>query len=210
MGKADSYSAFDQGAVEYDNWFERHSDLYERELATLRKALSGLSGGLDIGAGTGRFTKVLGMTVAVEPSEAMARLAIDRGITVIKSAAEAMPFHDASFPVAMMVTTVCFLKDIPRAFREVHRILQAGGVFIIGLIDKDSPLGKSYEAQKLTNPWYADAHFHSTSDISNLLYQAGFEGLEYWQTLLPSGVVAEDPMPGYGQGSFIVIRAKKS
>jgi len=47
-----------------------------------------------------------------------------------------------------MVTTVCFLSDIPKAFSEVHRILKPEGETIIGIIDKNSVLGKKYEMEK--------------------------------------------------------------
>jgi ubiquinone/menaquinone biosynthesis C-methylase UbiE len=210
MEKNIPFTEFDLNAPGYDAWFERHKDLYEQELAALKEAIRDRNGGVDIGAGTGRFTKALGMAVAVEPSVAMARLAIDRGIPVINSEAEQLPFHDGSFPVALMVTTDCFLKDVPKAFREVYRILQKDGIFVMGMIDRESELGKSYEARKSSRPWYAAAHFHTVAEITGILQQSGFRNFTYWQTLLPGNRAGTNPLPGYGEGSFVVIRTQKN
>jgi ubiquinone/menaquinone biosynthesis C-methylase UbiE len=150
------------------------------------------------------------MTVALEPSASMARLAIAKGIPVVKGEAEHLPFHDKSFHVALMVTSVCFLKDIPSAFSEVSRVLDEDGTFIIGMIDRESALGRRYEAQKESNPWYRDAHFHTVDEVTRLLQSCGFGGCAYWQTLFPEDHEAADPLPGFGMGSFVVIRAQKT
>jgi ubiquinone/menaquinone biosynthesis C-methylase UbiE len=202
-------SIFDSSAADYDSWFDRHSNIFENELAVIRKLIPENGKGIEIGAGTGRFSKALGISIGIEPSHAMAQMAIARGISVINAKAEALPFHSLSFDFALMVTTVCFLNDIPKAFNEAHRILKKNGSFILGMIDKESELGKKYEAQKATNPWYKDAHFHAVKEITELLEQSGFTQFEYWQTLFISIEQTETPEPGYGKGSFVVIRAQK-
>ena len=209
MPERNPIQVFDQNALAYDAWFDRHLDLFEKELAALRKAVPENTPGVDIGAGTGRFTRALGVPLAVEPSAAMSAIALFRDIPVVRAEAAQMPFHDASFHYALMVTTVCFLPDIPAAFGEVHRILQPGGYFIIGLVDRNSPLGKSYEAQKAGNPWYRDAHFHSVPEITGLLGNSGFGQFEYWQTLFAQDAPGMDPRQGFGEGSFVVIRCQK-
>jgi hypothetical protein len=77
------------------------------------------------------------------------------------------------------------------------------------MIDKESELGKQYEAQKTTNPWYRDAHFHKIKEITDLLEQADFTQLEYWQTLFGNKEELTDLLPGFGNGSFVVICSKK-
>lgn len=121
--------------------------------------------------------------VGVEPAHAMAQMAIARGITVINSKAEELPFHSLSFDYAVMITTDCFLDNLSKAFTEAHRIIKKNGFFIVAMIDKDGELGKQYEAKKTTSIWYKDAHFHSAHEITDLLQQAGFKNFEYWQTL---------------------------
>jgi len=43
-----------------------------------------------------------------------------------------------------MVTTICFVDDVLQSFQEVHRILKTNGAFIIGFVDKESPVGNFY------------------------------------------------------------------
>lgn len=204
----DNSTAFDQNTVEYDNWFDKHSNLYESELLAMKQAIPSEGIGIEIGVGSGRFAEPLQINYGVEPSESMAVFAWKRGVHVINAKAENLPIENQSCDFATMVTTVCFLNDIPKAFSEVHRILKPGGSFIIGLIDRNSELGKKYEQQKSTNKFYRDAHFHSTAEITELLSKSGFVNFSYWQTLINDGEEqAEQPQPGFGKGSFVVIKA---
>lgn len=203
-----SPAVFDSNAADYDNWFDRHPGLFQNECRALEKAIpAGL--GVEIGVGTGRFAEVLKILAGVEPAHAMAQMAIARGITVIRGKAEELPFHNLSFDYAVMITTVCFLDDIPKAFAEAHRIIKKNGYFIVAIIDKESELGREYEAKKATNPWYKDARFHSTAEITGLMEQAGFTSFEYWQTLSSDKEELNEPIPGWGKGSFVVIRSQK-
>ena len=203
-------SVFDKNALDYDNWFERHPAIYQSELLVLKRAIPKNKKGIEIGVGTGRFAQPLNIKAGVEPSENMARVAEHRGIQVIKTVAENLPIENKSFDFALMVTTVCFLSNIPKAFSEVHRILKPQGEIILGIIDKNSALGKKYEIEKAENMFYKDAHFHSTEEITKLLKQARFEKFEYWQTLVKGNEnEIEQPIPGFGIGSFVVIKAIK-
>lgn len=201
-------TAFDSKAADYDGWFDNHPELFQNECEALSKAIpQGI--GIEIGVGTGRFAEVLKIPVGVEPAHAMAQMAIARGITVINSKAEELPFHSLSFEYAVMITTDCFLDNISKAFTEAHRIIKNNGVFIIAMIDKESELGKQYEAKKSTNIWYKDAQFHSVHEITDLLQQAGFTSFEYWQTLFTNKEELTAPLPGFGKGGFVVIRSQK-
>ena len=200
---------FDKGALAYDDWFNRHAVLYKNEQKAILQALPKKGMGVEIGSGTGRFTKALNISIGVEPAAGMAKLAIARGINVVKADACSLPFHDHSFEYALMVTTVCFLNDIPKAFTEVYRIIKNEGYFIVAIIDKDSKMGKKYEAKKSASPWYRDAHFHSVAEITELLSQSGFTNFHFWQTLFTDKEQTEEPIPGFGSGSFVVIQSQK-
>lgn len=207
MGRIES---FDEFSNEYDAWFDRNKTIYQSELLAMQKALPSEGTGIEIGVGTGRFAAPLHIKHGVEPSESMARMAKKRGVQIIKAMAENLPIENHSYDFATMVTTVCFLNDISKAFSEVYRILKPNGIFIIGLIDRNSALGKKYEQQKSTNKFYRDAHFHSTDEITELLTAAGFGALSYWQTIInPAENVIEQPLEGHGDGSFVVIKANK-
>lgn len=203
-------TAFDKNTLDYDNWFKRHPAIYQSELLALKQAIPKNKKGIEIGVGTGRFAQPLNIKTGVEPSENMARVAEQRGIQVIKAVAENLPIEYKSFDFALMVTTVCFLSDIPKAFSEVYRILKPQGEIIFGIIDKNSILGKKYKKEKAKNIFYKDAHFHSTEEITELLQQAHFEKFEYWQTLIKGyESKIEQPIPGFGKGGFVVIKAIK-
>lgn len=202
-------SVFENNAQDYDSWFDNHPVLFQNELKALRKAIPQQGMGIEIGVGTGRFAEALKIAAGAEPAHAMAQIAIARGVVVINAKAESLPLHSQSFDYAVMVTTVCFLDDIPKAFAEAHRIIKKNGYFIIGLIDSDSELGKQYAAKKESNPWYKYAHFHSVKEITELMQASGFAEFDYWQTLFGTKEKITEPQPGFGNGSFVVIRSQK-
>lgn len=203
-------NVFDEYTGEYDLWYEKHNDKYQSEIIALKKLIPLGKKGIEIGVGTGRFSIPFGIRIGVEPTANMAKFAEERGITVINGVAESLPFHNQSFDYVLMVTTVCFLSDIPKAFLEAYRILKDNGKIILGIIDKNSPLGKEYEKIKMDNKFYSEAHFLSTEELTELLKNAGFVKFDYWQTLFnTSENTIEDPKHGYGQGSFVVIQATK-
>lgn len=200
---------FDSNALDYDDWFDRHSGIYQSELLALKKAIPHKVIGLEIGVGTGRFAQPLNISIGIEPSHSMAQLAMRRGITVINARAEALPFFPHSFDFAVMITVDCFLNDTKKAFAEANRILKSNGYLIIAMIDKESSLGKKYEQIKQNNLWYRNAQFHTVPEITELLRHSGFSNFKYWQTLVFDNEQVQEPISGYGKGGFIVIRAQK-
>lgn len=114
------------------------------------------------------------------------------------------------FDYAVMITTVCFLDDILKAFRETYRVLKPGGSFVIGMIDKQSPLGQQYQISKKDNPFYKGAQFLLVDEVTTLLQETRFQNFEYWQTLFTaSDSEPEEPREGYGEGGFVVISAAR-
>jgi SAM-dependent methyltransferase len=205
--------AFDTHAREYDAWFENHPVEYALELKAIRALLPDSGSGIEIGAGTGRFTRPLGIATGVEPSGAMRNIALARGVNVVDGTAESLPVNDRSYRYALLVTTVCFLDSLEQAFRECHRVLEDGGFIVIGFIDKTSILGRKYEANKQESRFYRDAVFHTTEEIVRELGNSGFKNFEFTQALLPGDTEPDrEPVikPGHGEGSFVVIRAQKS
>jgi len=204
--------AFDKYALEYDKWFESHKREYAQELKAIREFLPKEGRGIEIGAGTGRFSQPLGISLGIEPSEAMRSLALSRGVNIMAGTAESLPVEDGLYDFALLVTTVCFLEVPELAFKEVNRVLKAEGYIIVGLIDKDSKLGKKYEEKKSESKFYKNAKFHSVVEIQETLEKAGFNNIECVQAILPGDMKENyepEVKPGYGEGSFVVLRAQK-
>jgi ubiquinone/menaquinone biosynthesis C-methylase UbiE len=203
---------FETHTKEYEEWFQAHECVYLSELSAVRKFLPEGGLALEVGVGSGRFSGPLGIKIGIEPSREMCKIARDRGIEVVEGVAEELPFGDSIFDVALMVTTICFVDDVDAAFSEVFRILKPNGSLIIGFIDKDSPVGRSYQEHKDESVFYRHASFYSVPEVSQHLKKAGFSNLSYAQTIfrcLPEINAQEPVRDGYGEGSFVVIKAIK-
>ncbi|MCK5838526.1 MAG: class I SAM-dependent methyltransferase, partial [Bacteroidales bacterium] len=135
-----------------------------------------------------------------------------RDIRIMDAVAEDLPYADQSKDAVLMVTTICFVDDIYKSFQEVHRVLKDYGHFIIGFVDKNSPVGKFYLEQKDENVFYKDAIFFGTEELYKILKDTGFKINNTYQTVF--GKIEEinkvqNVLVGYGEGSFVVIKAQK-
>ena len=152
-------NVFDKYAEEYDKWFDVNQRVYQSEVLAIKTLIPARGTGIEIGTGTGRFSAAFGITIGIEPSKTMAEIAKTRGITIYDTKAEELPFNNNSFDFVLMVTTICFLEDPLQALREIRRILRPTGKIIIGMLDKDSLLGKEYEHKKQHSKFYQYALF---------------------------------------------------
>ena len=204
---------FEESAQEYDDWFARHRGVYESELLALKRVIAPGGLGLEIGVGTGRFAAPLGLQMGVEPAPAMAERARWRGITVVRGMAEALPFRPALFDLALMVTVLCFLRDPFLALTEANRVLKPGGQILIGMIDRESPLGRSYEAHQQESKFYRQARFYPANRIVGWLEKLAYEKVDTCQTIFRDlqGITSLEPArTGHGEGGFVVISGRKS
>lgn len=202
---------FEESAQKYDAWFDRNPFAYESEVLALKKFLAPQVRGLEIGVGTGRFAVPLGIQMGVEPAAAMADMAQRRGIQVYRAVAEALPFRPDSFDLVAMVTVLCFLRDPFLSLTETTRVLKPGGQIIIGMIDKNSPLGRSYEAHKQESKFYRQANFLSIGRVLEWLARLNYRKVEVCQTLFRdlSDITHLEPVrAGHGEGGFVVITAQ--
>jgi SAM-dependent methyltransferase len=94
---------------------------------------------IDVGAGTGRFTRVLaeavgGHVIAIEPSAGMtaAREPIEDGrATFVRGAGEALPVRTGAADVAQLSMVYHQLRDAGAARRELRRVLRPGGLVLL-------------------------------------------------------------------------------
>jgi len=205
---------FNEHVAEYEEWFEKYPYVFQSEVEAIRDLLptgNNISG-IEVALGTGRFSKELGIKEGIEPSPKMRALALKKGIEVMSAEAEHLPYKDMRFDFVLMAFCISYFEDLPAAFREAKRVLKSGGALIVGFIDKDSIIGKFYEQRKPKSVFYKQANFYSTKKIITELKKIGFKSLQYSQTLfnkLDEIKKIEPAKPGYGEGSFIIIKSIK-
>ncbi len=138
--------------------FSRAAEVYERarpsypaEAVDWMVEVTGLGPGytvVDVGAGTGKLTRLLAPTgarvVAVEPVAEM-RALIERA-EVLEGTAEALPFPDGAADVVTVAQAFHWF-ELDRALPEIHRVLRPGGHLALfwNSRDLDDPLQAALE-----------------------------------------------------------------
>jgi ubiquinone/menaquinone biosynthesis C-methylase UbiE len=102
-------------------------------LAPLRRALAGAPGRelVDIGGGTGNYALALSQEgwrpLVVDRSAQMLARAAAKGLDTVRANATRLPFADASFDAAMLVSMLHHVDTPARALAEAKRVLRPGG-----------------------------------------------------------------------------------
>lgn len=206
--------AFEQNADRYDEWYDEHQAIFESELRAIREQLRKLPSdieGIEVGLGSGRFADELNIKEGIEPVDALRQMAIDRGLEVMEARAEMLPYSDLNFDFVLFVT-ISYLEDVPRAFGEAFRVLKDGGSVLVGIIDRNQPIGQYYLERRPNSVFYKHARFYSTEAVTKMLKEAGFKDFEYTQTLFGELEEIDEPQApqdGHGEGGFVVINATK-
>lgn len=203
---------FEQHPERYDNWFDEHPHAFKAELRALRALVPREGRGVEIGVGTGRFAQGLGIEKGVDPAPSMRQRAQARGIHVQDGAAEQLPYPDEQFDYALLVTTISFVDDLHQTLAEAYRVLKPTGSLIVGMVDRDHPLGQRYRAQSNGDPFYRAANFRTPDEVVAAMRTVGFQGFAFRQTLFNPrhGVDRQASVTtGFGKGAFVVIRGRK-
>ncbi len=197
---------FDKYYEKYDIWYEKNEFVYKSELEAIKKVFPKEGKGLEIGVGTGRFASSLNIEYGIDPSIKMLEIAKKRGVKVFQSYGEKLPFVDEMFDYVGIFISICFVEEPQKVIKEAFRVLKKRAKIIIGIVDKNSFLGKYY--QEKNSVFYKSAKFFEVKEITTLLANAGFKDFDYWQTLfcLPDKIdKIQEPEKGFGKGGFIVV-----
>ncbi len=100
-----------------------------RIAARIWQALGAARTVLNVGAGTGSYEPTDREVTAVEPSQIMRAQRPERAAPCVAARAEALPFADRSFDVAMAVLSDHHWQDPIRGLREMRRVAERVVVF---------------------------------------------------------------------------------
>lgn len=209
--------AFNRYSEEYDRWFDGPEGrvLFQMEVEAVRLLMKDLKHPfIEIGVGTGRFAKKLGISFGVDPAINILKRAKKRGIKVVLARGENLPFKKDIFRAVFILFTLCFVESALKVIKEAKRVLRPEGIIIVGIINKDSDWGKLYLKKKTEgHPVYSHARFYNPEEIKQLLAQCGLKLKSYSSTLLQNP--SENPyreiagnrlLPGAG---FVCISGEK-
>lgn len=183
----DVVNAFDLYAEDYDRWFDTEEGraIFKMEVNAVRLLIKSLKHPyLEIGVGSGRFAKELGIDFGIDPSSKLLEIAISRGINVKKAMGEKLPFSDNSFGGLFILFTLCFVHNPERVLSESRRVLKNSSGLIVGIINRESPWGELYMKKgKEGHPIYKHARFYSTDEATKMVEKENMKIEGYSSTL---------------------------
>jgi SAM-dependent methyltransferase len=210
-------SVFDSLASDYDAWFDGEGKaVFAIEIQAFRSVSDSLpKPWLEIGVGSGRFAQALGIETGLDPSLRLVEIARRRGVDAFLGQGEQAPFRGKVFGTAFLIVTLCFVDSPAMVLREVNRLLKEGGKLVLGLVLRESPWGRFYQARKKEgHRFYKYATFYGFEEVRSLLEQAGFAVEEVVSTLLqkPGEVRGiESSLKGLSSDAgFVVIVAQRA
>jgi len=201
----------DQLRTEFNEWaragkgesMERgHRPVGEQAIA--RMQVMGDARVLDVGCGSGWATRLLadyasnGRVTGIDISDEMIRVARESSTDYANvdfqvAGAEQLPFTDSEFTHAFSMESLYYYPDIPKALKEIHRVLKAGGSFV-AVIDL-------YWENEATHQWVdtlkVPVQLLSVDEYRRLFVAAGFANVRDERLFDPT------PVPeNYAGGSF--------
>ncbi|MGK7905687.1 MAG: class I SAM-dependent methyltransferase [Synechococcus sp.] len=204
----------------YDRWYStpRGQWIGKREAELILKYLRPRPGEslLDVGCGTGFFTRALGASIDGQVTGvdinsewvAYARRR-DAGMASYEVAdARALPFADASFDLVVSITALCFIEEQDAAAREILRVARRR--FAIGLLNRHSLLWLQ-KGRGGGRGGYRDAHWHTVCEARRLFHDLPVRDLRVRTAIqIPSGGqfarFVELAMPSsLASGGFILV-----
>jgi SAM-dependent methyltransferase len=156
-----------------------HRPVGEQALARMR--ISPDARVLDVGCGSGWATRLIaeyafnGRVTGIDISDEMIRVARESSqsqtnVDLEIASAEQLPFSDHEFTHAFSMESLYYYRNIPKALKEIHRVLKPGGSFV-AVVDL-------YWENEATHQWIdtlnVPVELLSVDDYHSLFIDAGF------------------------------------
>jgi SAM-dependent methyltransferase len=178
-------------AESYDRFMGRYSVQLGPQLATFAGVTSGMRA-LDVGCGPGALIGELVARLgaegvaAADPSPPFVRAARERfpEVDVREAPAEALPFADDAFDVALAQLVVHFMADPVAGLREMARVVEPGGVVAASVWDHAggrAPLAPFWRGARQLEPGVDDeSHLAGAREghLGELFRAAGIREVE--------------------------------
>ena len=138
---------------------------------------------LDIGAAGGGNTRALVAmgweAIALEYSEAGARVGRARGLSVLRADARALPFPDGAFDLVIAFDVLEHVEEDDVMAAEIHRVLSDGGTALIA-VPADMRLWSAHDVA------VGHVRRYDRTTLEDVLTNAGLqiESLRSWNVLL--------------------------
>lgn len=155
----------------YDAWYDtgRGRWMVRREAALLLRLFGTERRGtlLDVGAGTGRFSRAFAaagfQVTALDQAPAMLAFARsrNRAAAYVRGDALHLPFPDRAFDCCAAVTSLCFVPDPAAALREMWRVCRR--TVVLGLLNRRSRLHR----QKAASGGYLGARWDDAAAVTD-------------------------------------------
>jgi arsenite methyltransferase len=159
---------------------------------------------LDVGCGSGWASRLLadyasqGRVTGIDISDEMVELAREQSKTCTNvdfevASAEQLPFAENEFTHAFSMESLYYYRDMPKALKEIHRVMRVGGLFC-AVVDL-------YWESAATHQWVEDlkvpVQLLRTDEYRSLFEAAGFVNVRDQRVIDPR------PVPDdYTSGSF--------
>lgn len=195
---------YDADAVSYDekrfgedSW---ETNVHQNILLDFLSNIHEQSRVLEVGCGTGRFTKTLVKqefeTTAVDLSEAMIRETLRRchsldgqnPPSVLNADVNNIALDDDSFDVCIMINVTSHLPNPEVSFQEIARVVRTGGHIFTNfpiLTSPYFPIGLIVNMRNKSVQEDVYAHWYSWNELKRIFSNANLEVKQTWGHLIP-------------------------
>jgi ubiquinone/menaquinone biosynthesis C-methylase UbiE len=154
---------------------------------------------LDLGCGTGRYTKILlrlgGNVWAIDPSEKMLEIARkeNKNAHFKKAAASKIPFSSDFFDMVVASLCIDHVREIDKALSEVSRVLKKDGIFIFSRNNPVTEIAENVGERYVFNSYFKEGkrrRYFPSFSVNMAYYHTTLETII--KALIKNGFAIED------------------